>query len=88
MTVIGFFSEYEDVEEDDYDDYIQASKLFHHKEDVYFGRVIDPKVSRYFIDNKWIDRTPSLLLVGEDNSSRSINLDELYGDGMGKCSTV
>lgn len=83
VTVIGFFSEYEDVEEDDYDDYIQASKLFHHKEDVYFGRVIDPKVSRYFIDNKWIDRTPSLLLVGEDNSSRSINLDELYGDGMG-----
>ena len=83
VTVVGFFSEHEDIEEDEYDDFAAAAKVLHHKEDVYVAVVTNSKISRHFIDNKMIDRTPSMMMVGEENVPKAINLDELYGDGVG-----
>ena len=83
VTVVGFFSEHEDIEEDEYEDFVTAAKVLHHKEDIYVAVVTDPKISRHFIDNKLIDRSPSMMMVGEENTPKTINLDELYGEGVG-----
>jgi thioredoxin-like negative regulator of GroEL len=82
MTV-GFFSEHEDVEEDDYQEFMEVAKELQLNEDTYFGVVTSPVTANWFKKNKTIDRTPSLLMVGDGNVRSTINLDELYGDNAG-----
>lgn len=82
IMVIGFFSDHESIEEDDYDDFIEVAKDLQIKEDVYFAVATNPKVCSWFKSNKTIDRTPSVMLMG-DNGVKSINLDELYGEKFG-----
>jgi aspartate ammonia-lyase len=60
---VGFFSDHESIEEDDYTEFVELATEAQVKEDVYFGVVTDEDVARYFIENKTIDRTPSFLLV-------------------------
>ena len=81
VMVVGFFAD-RSIEEDDYDDYVEIAKDLQVKEDVYFAVVSDPKTCEWFKRNKTIDRTPSVLLLGE-NGVKSINLDELYGEKYG-----
>jgi len=79
--VIGFFSEHQDIEEDEYEEYKDIAEEMKEKEDVYFGVVTDPKVSKVFKANNTIDRTPSLLMVGEDSVIITVNLNELFDKG-------
>ena len=81
VMVIGFFSEHQDIEEDEYEEYKEMAEEMKEKEDVYFGVVTDPKVSKYYKQNKTIDRTPSLLMIGEDNVITTVNLNELFDQG-------
>lgn len=81
VMVIGFFSEHKDIEEDEYDEYKEIAEEMKEREDVYFGAVTDRKVSNFFKVNKTIDRTPSLLMIGEDNIINTINLNELFDKG-------
>mgnify|MGYP003385852118 FL=1 len=84
VVVIGFFSEYEDVEEDDYSDFVDTAKQLQDKEDIYFGVVIDADVSEYYKSTmKIIDRTPSVYAVGESGLPYSINLDEFVDYSLG-----
>lgn len=83
VMVVGFFSDHDGIEEDDYDDWLQVASDLQHKEDIYFGVVTNPKTSDWFKKNKTIDRTPSMMLVGEDETPHVINLDELFGHGEG-----
>lgn len=78
--VVGFFSDHHEVEEDDYEEYIQAAKDLQSNEDIFFGVCTNPSVATEFKANRFIDRTPSMLLVNDDNVRHSINLDELYND--------
>lgn len=80
---VGFFSEHEDVEEDDYAEFMEVAKELQLNEDTYFGVVTSPATASWFKENRTIDRTPSLLMVGEGDARHSINLDELYGDNAG-----
>ena len=82
VMVIGFFADYSGIEEDDYDDYVEIAKDLQTKEDVYFGTVTNSKVCDFYKKNKTIDRTPSVILFGE-NGIKAINLDELYGEKYG-----
>eukprot|EP01032_Pedospumella_encystans_P022442 gene22442-25423_t len=82
MTV-GFFSEHEDVEEDDYQEFIEVAKELQLNEDNYFGVVTSPATASWFKKNKTIDRTPAVLMEGEGGIRHTINLDELYGDNAG-----
>lgn len=79
---VGFFSEHQDIEEDDYQEYMEVAKELQLNEDIYFGVVTSPATANWFKQNKTIDRTPSLLMVG-DGGQHTINLDELYGDNAG-----
>lgn len=80
VMVVGFFSD--DMEEDDHDDFVEAAKDMQTKEDVYFAVVTDRKVCEWYKKNKTIDRTPSVILIG-DNGVRSINLDAMFGEKFG-----
>lgn len=80
--VVGFFSEHEDVEEDDYDDFMSASKELQESIDVYVGIVTNIDTSEWFKKNKTIDRTPSMI-VETDDGQKYINLNELYGEKFG-----
>eukprot|EP01036_Dinobryon_divergens_P028294 gene28294-37225_t len=80
IMVVGFFSEHEDIEEDDYQEYLETAKELQQNEDIYLGVVTNPKTSKWFKSNKTIDRTPAILIAGEDDSRKTINLDELYGE--------
>lgn len=82
MTV-GFFSEHEDIEEDDYQEFMEVAKELQLNEDTYFGVVTNPATASWFKKNKTIDRTPAVLMVGEGGIQHTINLDELYGDNAG-----
>lgn len=82
MTV-GFFSEHEDVEEDDYQEFVEVAKELQLNEDNYFGVVTSPATASWFKKNKTIDRTPAVLMEGEGGIRHTINLDELYGDNAG-----
>ena len=77
VMVIGFFSEHEDVEEDDYEDFVSIAKEFQVKEDIFFGIVTNAKTSGWFKNNKTIDRTPSILLIGEQVSLDHIMLHNI-----------
>ena len=83
VMVVGFFSDHDGVEEDDYDDYMEVAKELQSNEDVYFGVVTNKKLSTVYKRNKSIDRTPSVMLVGADTAAKAINLDELYGESGG-----
>jgi thioredoxin-like negative regulator of GroEL len=82
VMVTAFFREHEDVEEDEYSELMDAAKALRDKEDIYISVVKVPKTSQWFIDNKRIDRTPSLALSGESGEWITINLNELYGEGL------
>jgi thiol-disulfide isomerase/thioredoxin len=84
VVVVGFFSEHDGVEEEDYEDFMQAAKELQSKEDIYFGVVLDPEVSRHYKSTlKLIDRTPSMYVVGETGVPSTINLDEFYDQKVG-----
>jgi thiol-disulfide isomerase/thioredoxin len=80
VMVIGFFSQHQDIEEDDYEDFLEVAKDLQSNEDIYFGIVTNKTVINHFKINKIIDRTPSMAIMGEENNIHSINLDELYGE--------
>lgn len=80
IMTVGFFSQHEDIEEDEYEDFLEVAKDLQGNEDIYFGVVTNKAVVKYFKTNKTIDRTPSLVLYGEDEQKHAINLDELYGE--------
>ena len=93
VMVVGMFSDPDGIEEDEYEDFIEAAKALHHKEDVYMAVVKSRKIVQHFIDAKVIDRSPSMILSGEAEGDgegdgsyakwKSINLDELYGENLG-----
>jgi thioredoxin-like negative regulator of GroEL len=80
IMAVGFFSQHEDIEEDDYEDFLEVAKDLQSNEDIYFGVVTNKSVIKYFKANKTIDRTPSMIIYGEDNQLHGINMDELYGE--------
>ena len=80
--VIGFFGDHSGIEEDDFDDYIEVAKDLQTKEDIYLATVTDSKICEYYKKKRAIDRTPSIILSGE-NGMKTINLDELYGEKYG-----
>ena len=78
MFVVGFFSAHDGMEEDEYDDFVQAAKLLQTKEDVYFGEVVKKPVARLFMQERLIDRTPSVVLFHPSAglAPKSLNLDD------------
>ena len=80
--VVGFFSDHEGIEEDEYDDFIEAAESIQMYADIYVGLVTSKKVSNWYKDNKHIDRTPSLYLMDQEDAAQSINLDEFYGEKL------
>lgn len=83
VMVVGFFSNHEDIEEDDYEDFMEVAKELQSNEDVYFGVVTKASVAAEYKKKMTIDRTPSVMLVGADTGTKAINLDELYGESGG-----
>lgn len=80
IMAVGFFSQHDDIEEDDYEDFLEVAKDLQSNEDIYFGVVTNKAVVKHFKTNKTIDRTPSLVIFGEDEQYHSINMDEMYGE--------
>ena len=83
IMVVGFFPQHEDIEEDEYEDFMDIAKDLKSNSDIYIGVVTSAKVANAFKANKTIDRTPSLLLLDSSDQYHSINLNELFGDGVG-----
>jgi thiol-disulfide isomerase/thioredoxin len=83
VMVVGFFTQHEDVEEDEYADFVDLAKELQHNADIYFAVVTDKRVVQHYKTQKKIDRTPSLLMVGESGQFHSINLDEFFGESFG-----
>jgi len=83
VMVVGFFSDHEVVEEDDFEEYMEVAANNQGNGDVYFGVVTDPDVADWFLINKTIDRTPSFLLVDDTGSYHAVNADEFYGENTG-----
>lgn len=85
-TVVGLFSDAQDLEEDEFNEYRDAAKELQPREAIYTAVVKDPKVCAQLKRRKvgGIDRTPALLAQrGADMLYPvSVNLDELYGDGQ------
>ena len=80
--VVGFFSDHEEIEEDEYEDFIEAAKGVQMYADIYVGVVTSRKTSEWFKNEKRIDRTPSLYLIDQEGHAQSINLDEFYGEKL------
>jgi len=78
IIVIGFFADHDGIEEDDYNDYIEATKELQSKEDVHFGVVLTESLANKYKKNKIIDRTPSMMILCDNGITKSVNLDELY----------
>lgn len=78
ISVVGFFSSHADMEEDEYDDFLQAAKLLQNKEDIYFGEVVREAVARAFMRERLVDRTPAVALFNPAAglAPRSLNLDD------------
>lgn len=74
---MGFFSDPEELEEDDWEDFTEAAKTLKATADVYTGAVVDEAVSRHFMREGRIDRTPAFLLLDGGGSEHSINANEL-----------
>ena len=81
--VVGFFADHEGIEEDEFEDFVEAAEDFRAKEDVYFAAVTSRATCEWFKKNKSIDRTPAVLLRGEQGAQHAINLNELYGEKGG-----
>lgn len=84
--VVGFFADPE-VEEDELQEYAEAARELQGREDVYTGVVKghEAAVCKHYKALKagGIDRTPALLAKRADMlQGVSVNLDELYGEGM------
>lgn len=82
VMVVGFFSDHEGIEEDEFEDFVEAAEAIQAYADIYTGLVTSKKVSSWYKENKHIDRTPSLYLIDQENSAQSINLDEFYGQKL------
>lgn len=83
VHVVGFFSEHEDMEEDEYNEFVETAEKFKANPSVHIAVVTDKKVASWYKKNKTIDRTPSVLLVGENNLIETINLDDFIGEKIG-----
>lgn len=83
--IVGVFSDIDGSEEDEYEDFLELTKTFHKKEDLYFGLVNSKKITEELKKNKTIDRSPSILLVssGGEGALQTLNLAELYDLNMG-----
>jgi thiol-disulfide isomerase/thioredoxin len=77
VMIVGFFSD-PDIEEDEIDEFTEMAKEFQVNEDYYFAMTTSSTVVNHFKRNKTIDRTPSIILIGDDNQTHSINMNELY----------
>lgn len=86
VMVIGFFSDHEEIEEDDYEDYIEVATEMKTLDDIYFAAVVNEDVARHFIKKKVIDRTPSYLLVDDRGDIQTINANELNDGEQGALS--
>ena len=80
---MGFFSDHEEIEEDDFEDFVEVAKSLKTAEDVYFGLVLDEDVARHFQKTKVIDRTPSFLLLDDRGEVQTINANELNDGEQG-----
>lgn len=83
VMVVGFFSDARGIEEDEFDEFKEVAEEFKSKEDFYFGVALSSKVSNAFKVAKKIDRTPAIMVLGDTNTPRTINIDELYGEKGG-----
>ena len=82
VMVVGFFSDHKGIEEDEFEDFVEAAESIQMYADIYIGLVTSKEVCDWYKENKHIDRTPSLFLIDEENSAKSINLDEFYGEKL------
>jgi thiol-disulfide isomerase/thioredoxin len=85
VVVIGLFTDYKDIEEDEYEEFVEIAKDLQSNEDIYFGVVNTNKSLISFLKkNRTIDRTPSVYMMSSDmHTPHTINLDELYGEKGG-----
>lgn len=83
IFVVGFFSDPNGIEEDDYDEWFQIARKMQTKENIYFSSVTNKTLISQYKYNKYIDRTPSMIIQSENGLRSVMNLDELYGDGIG-----
>ena len=82
VVQVGFFSDHEGMEDDDFEDFEEVTRSKKTAEDIYFGCVLDEDVAAHFKKTKVIDRTPSFLLVDDRGEHQTINANEL-NDGEG-----
>lgn len=61
-SVVGFFSSPQDMEEDEYEEFIEVAQALRERDDLHFGVVTDKKVIKAFKATKIIDRSPSIVL--------------------------
>jgi hypothetical protein len=80
---VGFFSDHEEVEEDDFEDYMEVARSLKTAEDIYFAVVLDEDVAAHFKQRRVIDRTPSFLLVDDRGEVQTINANELNDGEQG-----
>lgn len=83
VSIVGFFSNPEGVEEDEFEEFSDTAKQLQIKEDNYFGLVKDKNVISYFKKQKLIDRSPSVILCSESGNLHSLNLDEVFDEKIG-----
>ena len=62
------------MEEDEYEEYLEVAKVLRHRDDLYFGVVMDKKIAAEFIKANIIDRTPSLVLYTAASAFRESRL--------------
>ena len=62
-SVVGFFSSPQDMEEDEYDEFIEVAQALRERDDLHFGVVTDKKVIKAFKATNIIDRSPSIVLT-------------------------
>lgn len=82
VMVVGFFSDHEEIEEDEYEDFIEAAEALQVYADIYIGVVTSKKTCQWYKTEKHIDRTPSLHLLDPEGQGHSLNLDDFYGERM------
>eukprot|EP00904_Undaria_pinnatifida_P005915 jgi/Undpi1/2453/HiC_scaffold_13.g05833.m1 len=62
-TVIGFFSDAGEMEEDEMEDFMDAAVKLMIRADIYFGVVNDPSICKHFKKIGWISRTSEAVLT-------------------------
>jgi hypothetical protein len=80
---VGFFSDHEEIEEDDFEDYVEVAKSLKTADDIYFAVVLDEEVCAHFKRTKVVDRTPSFLLLDDRGERQTINANELNDGEQG-----